>query len=134
MSKQYVIATTGDYYTTQAVYLTAGSQGLTVVGCEVTSSQSGTNSMSVTLAHSVVGGTALSVLPLDESDPAALATATVNVISYTSVGALAQWQFAAPTSGVLDVCRRPITIAPGSSLQFQTGASYQTPFNIYFEE
>lgn len=134
MPKQYVLAAAGNYYTNTAVYLTAGSQGLTVVGCEITSNQAGADGLTVELVHSVVGGSALAIRPLDESDPAALSAAWLNPTSSTPIGQLATWQFTGPTSDVLEVCQRPIRIAPGSSLQFQAGASYYTPFNIYFEE
>ena len=136
MTKRYVLAMDGDYYTNQYAYLTAGSQGLKVIGCEITSNNSGGDSLTIALVNTLVGTpTALPLQPLDERDSAPLSTAWTNVTSATFIATVGRWQFATPTSGILEICRRhPITVAPGSSLQFQAGAAFGTPVNIYFEE
>lgn len=133
MSKRYVIqGYPGD---ASPLILTAGSQGLTVVGCTVTSAGSSGAGVVIQPATSIVGGDAVPITPLREQDPAALSTAVQDPTSVDMGARLGYWQLEGPLPEPVDVCRDyPIQIAPGSSLGFSGTSDDGSVLNVYIEE
>jgi hypothetical protein len=136
MAKVYVVQFTPGAVSNQYAFLTAGSQGLTVVEVEVTCNGTPGTSFSIerVATSSIVGGSPEAMHPLDESDPLPLSTALVNAPTWTATANLGAWWVSSPTSQPVKVCQRfPIRVAPGGSLVF-VGNSPAPMLNVYFEE
>lgn len=120
-------------------FLIAGTQGLTVtsikafvVGAAGTGAQ-----LIVSRVSAVVGGTPNSILPLDESAPACLATSPYSPTSYIGGLNLGQFPVAAPALGVNLLEGNPIKLTPGAGLIFypsSIGSPSNALFTLYFEE
>lgn len=116
------------------VVLTVGSQGLTITDFDVTVLDgSGSGTVNIGYATSVVGGTPWQFLPLREQDPAALSSALAIPTSFSArVGLSLGWALIAPTAGPVKLLRYPIVAAPGSQLYIEAGLAIQ--MNLYVEE
>lgn len=117
-------------------FLIAGAQGLTVTAAAIFTTATSTN-CAVQRANSVVGGSTVPILGLDDPVPTPLASAVSSPTSWTTVGHISESDFPAAVVGHdLLAESGPIVVAPGNALFFQLSgpSSPAASLNVYFEE
>lgn len=116
--------------------VTAGSQGFTVVSCLLNLTGTGSGTLNIYGADSIVGGTSAPSFPLRSGDPSALASAVFNPTSWSSGPGPhgGYWGLVAPATTPSNFAPYPLVVAPGDSLLFQVTGSFAAYLNVFFEE
>jgi hypothetical protein len=131
---RYVVSvgTPGTY---NGIVITAGTQGFTLVGFDITNSSGTTATVTLTRASGVSGGSSIPVTPLMDGGPSALSTALDNP-TRGGTAQLGQWQVFS-SAGITTV-RYPgaeqLWVAPGHSISLDAALTPGLPVNIYIQE
>lgn len=116
------------------VIITAGTQGLTIVDCEVSLGVAGPAELDVVRGALISGGSPLAITPLREGDVAALSTATTGG---SNAGGPNLGRFAFSSIGVCQLRlfrKHPVYVAPGGGIEFQTSTGNNMELSLYVEE
>lgn len=134
MTLTYVVSA-GTPASSSGIVITAGTQGFTLVGFDITNSSGTTATVTLTRANSVGGGSTLTVAPFMDGGPSALSTALWNP-SRGGTAQLGQWQVLS-SAGITSVRYRDteqLWVAPGHSISLDSGGTAGLPANIYIQE
>jgi hypothetical protein len=127
MANRYILHAYGDNF------LVAGSQGLSITLLDAFTDAPSGASYQIDRVSSVVGGTASTIVSLDDPAPTPLAALLGSPTSFATVGNLVYAGLVAPANGVALV-KGPIKVAAGNGLRFQVSGPGSTFVSVYFEE